>query len=115
MAQSTERILLDEAIKAIFATCETQLAYLRTIFKEYQNRNKLKIPPEELKARTRNIDLLREQINLLKKESKNQSEKENRSRKNKEEGHNTTYYKAQVRGTQKQFVELFSINKETGE
>jgi hypothetical protein len=68
-----------------------------------------------LKARTRNIDLLREQINLLKAESKNQSEKENRSRKNKEDGNNTTYYKARVRGTQKEFVELFSINKETGE
>ena len=69
---SKERILLDEEIKAIFASCETQLAYLRTIFKEYQNKNKLKIPPEELRARTRNIDLLREQINLLKREDKNQ-------------------------------------------
>ena len=46
--QSKERILLDEEIKAIFASSESQLAYLRTIFKEYQNRNKLKIPPKEL-------------------------------------------------------------------
>ena len=56
---STERILLDESMQAIFARCETQLAYLRTVFKEYQNRNKLKLPPEEIKARTRTIDLLR--------------------------------------------------------
>lgn len=32
---SNERILLDEEISNIFARCETQLAYLRTVFKEY--------------------------------------------------------------------------------
>ena len=73
---STERILLDESMQAIFARCETQLAYLRTVFKEYQNRNKLKLPPEEIKARTRTIDLLRHQINLLKAEDKNQLQRE---------------------------------------
>ena len=67
---SKDRILLDEAIKAIFASCEDKLASLRKIFKEYQNRNKLKIPARELNARTDNIDLLRKQINLLKAEDK---------------------------------------------
>ena len=56
---SKDRILLDEAIKAIFVRCEERLASLRRIFKEYQNRNKLKIPARELNARTNNIDLLR--------------------------------------------------------
>ena len=111
--QSKERYFLDEDIKAIFASCESQLAYLRTVFKEYQSRNKLKIPPEELKARTRNIDLLREQINLLRKEFKNQGEREQRNRK--EDRDTSTFYKNRVRGQQKEFVELFSINKETGE
>ena len=67
---SKERILLDEEIKAQFATCENQLQYNRSIFKEYQSRNKLKIPPDELKARTERIDILRKQINLLKMEFK---------------------------------------------
>lgn len=31
----------------------------RAVFKEYQNRNKLKIPRKELEARTQIIDLLR--------------------------------------------------------
>ena len=70
-ANSNDRVVIDEDIRASFASCESQLAHLRMIFKEYQNRNKLKIPPEELKARTKNIDLLRKQINLLKDEFKN--------------------------------------------
>ena len=57
--QSKERILLDEDIKNSFASCETKLAHQRTIFKEYQSRNKLKIPPDELKARTDVNDILR--------------------------------------------------------
>lgn len=32
---SKDRILLDEAIKAIFVSCEDKLASLRKIFKEY--------------------------------------------------------------------------------
>ena len=68
--------MLDEAIKAIFARCEDKLASLRKIFKEYQNRNKLKIPARELNARTDNIDLLRKQINLLKEEDKRQTKME---------------------------------------
>ena len=51
---------MDEDIKAIFASCELKLADLRSIFKEYQNKNKLKLPEVIIKARTQNIDLLRQ-------------------------------------------------------
>ena len=78
---SKERILLDEEIKAQFANCENLLQFQRSVFKEYQNRNKLKIAPDELRARTERIDILRKQINLLKMEFKKQGDREQRQRK----------------------------------
>ena len=57
--------MVDEEIKAKFASCEDELAYLRDLFKKYQEKNKRKISQKEIEARSKNIDLLRKNLNLL--------------------------------------------------
>lgn len=49
----------------MFKTCEEELSYLREVFKRYQEKNKRKISQEEIEARSKNIDLLRRNLNLL--------------------------------------------------
>ena len=115
---SRERIIFEEDIKGKFDSCESQLAHLRQIFKEYQHRNKLKIPPEEIRARTRNIDLLRQQINLLKAEFRTQSEREHQQRQHVGHLHpdsSNMVLKKRAQSQQKEFVQLFGINAETEE
>ena len=68
--QSKERILLDEEIKQIFDAGENALRSLRAVFKVYQNKNKRKVEQIELENRSRNIDLLRKNLNLLQDEFK---------------------------------------------
>jgi hypothetical protein len=63
--QSKERILMDEEIKSMFSQCEDELSYLREVFKKYQEKNKRKISQKEIEARSKNIDLLRKNLNLL--------------------------------------------------
>jgi hypothetical protein len=63
--QSKERILMDEDIKKMFKQCEEELSYLREVFKRYQEKNKRKISQAEIEARSKNIDLLRRNLNLL--------------------------------------------------
>ena len=77
--QSKERILLDEKIKEIFDMCEDALRSLRQVFKVYQNKNKRRVEMVELESRSRNIDLLRKNLNLLQEEFKVQA---NRTKKN---------------------------------
>lgn len=79
--QSKERILLDEEIKQIFDAGEHALREIRAVFKIYQNKNKRKVEQIELENRSRNIDLLRKNLNLLQEEFKlqaNRNKKENR-------------------------------------
>ena len=63
--QSKERVLLDEKVKNMFAEAEDCLKSLRAIFKEYQNKNKRKVEQDELVARSKKIELLRKNLNLL--------------------------------------------------
>ena len=87
--QSKERILLDEEIKGIFDKCEADLTELRSVFKLYQNKNKRKVEQDELEARSRNITLLRKNLNLLGEEFKiqaNKSKKAYRQQKDDEAG-----------------------------
>ena len=70
--QSRERILLDEELKGKFKQAEEELLYLREIFKRYQEKNKRKISQKEIEARSKNIDLLRKNLNLLQDEFKEQ-------------------------------------------
>ena len=66
--QSKERIVLDEAIKLQFDSADEALIVLRKVFKEYQNKNKRKVEPKEIEDRSKNIDLLRKNLNLLREE-----------------------------------------------
>ena len=68
--QSKERILLDEKIKNMFAEAEDHLKALRAVFKEYQNKNKRKVEQDELVNRSKKIELLRKNLNLLQEEFK---------------------------------------------
>ena len=63
--QSKERILLDEKIKGIFDKGEINLKELRNVFKVYQKKNKRIVEHSDLENRSRNIDLLRKNLNLL--------------------------------------------------
>ena len=56
---------MDEEIKNMFKQCEDELSYLREVFKKYQEKNKRKISQKEIEARSKNIDLLRKNLNLL--------------------------------------------------
>lgn len=58
-------IVMDEEIKGMFKSCEEELSYLRDVFKKYQEKNKRKISQNEIEARSKNIDLLRRNLNLL--------------------------------------------------
>lgn len=62
---SLNMLVMDEEIKTMFKTCEEELSYLREVFKRYQEKNKRKISQEEIEARSKNIDLLRRNLNLL--------------------------------------------------
>ena len=112
--QSKERILLDEDLKSTFESAEKKLAHLRTIFKQYQKKNKLLLPETEIKARTRNIDLLRQQINLLRDEFRTQTER-HRIEKAVDQGHVTQVYKKRQRGVQKEFIDIFGSQSKEGE
>ena len=59
---------MDEAIKLQFDSSDEALIALRKVFKEYQNKNKRKVEPAEIVARSSNIDLLRKNLNLLRDE-----------------------------------------------
>ena len=56
----------------MFKQAEDELAYLRDVFKRYQEKNKRKIAQKEIEARSKNIDLLRRNLNLLQDEFKEQ-------------------------------------------
>ena len=62
--------MLDEEIKGMFDICEADLRDLRSVFKSYQEKNKRKLEQFELIQRTKNIDLLRKNLNLLHEEFK---------------------------------------------
>jgi len=66
--KSQERVIVEEKIKEVFSECETLLQYLRDIFQRYQQKNKRKIPEKEIKNRSKNIDLLRKNLNILQDE-----------------------------------------------
>ena len=78
---TNERILLDEEIKGIFDNGEALLRSIRQVFKEYQNLNKRKVEQIELENRSRNIDLLRKNLNLLQEEFKMQQNRSKHSMK----------------------------------
>ena len=63
---------MDEDIKGKFKICEEELSYLRDVFKKYQVKNKRKVSQKDLEARSKNIDLLRKNLNLLQDEFKEQ-------------------------------------------
>ncbi len=65
-------IVQDESIKQFFQQCEEELSYLRDVFKKYQEKNKRKVSQKELENRSKNIDLLRRNLNLLQDEFKEQ-------------------------------------------
>ena len=71
--QSDDRVKLDDEIKKIFDDCDMKLADLRTIFKEYQSRMKHKMPELVILKKSKRIDILRSQVNLLKDEMKSQN------------------------------------------
>jgi hypothetical protein len=58
-------VIADEEIKEKFRQAEDELQYLREVFKRYQEKNKRKISQKEMEARSKNIDLLRKNLNLL--------------------------------------------------
>ena len=62
--------MLDEDIKYIFESSEHLLVYLRDVFKTYQKKNSRKMTKEEIDSRTKTIDLLRNNLNLLQAEFK---------------------------------------------
>lgn len=68
--ESKERILMDEDIKEIFGEAELNLKELRSVFKDYQNKNKRIVEPHEIENRSKNIDLLRKNLNLVQAEFK---------------------------------------------
>ena len=59
---------MDEEIKRCFTTCESNLSQLRTVFKDYQKKNKEQLTKGEILNRTTMIDKLRRNLNLLKDE-----------------------------------------------
>jgi len=56
----------------VIAQCESELAYLRDVFKRYQEKNKWKVSQKELESRAKNVDLLRRNLNLLQDEFREQ-------------------------------------------
>lgn len=84
--QSKERILLDEDIKQIFEIGEQMLRSLRQVFKVYQNKNKRKVEQSELENRSKNIDLLRKNLNLLQEEFKVQASRSKKDFHNRKHG-----------------------------
>ena len=63
--KSKERILIDEEIKKMIASCEEDLKHLRNTFKEFKIKNEKKVEKEELESRSKAIDLIRKNLNLL--------------------------------------------------
>ena len=63
---STERIRHDnETMQPLFDQCNDNLTYLRKVFKRYQKKNERKLSDEEIRARSKTLDILRKQLNLL--------------------------------------------------
>lgn len=63
-----ERVVIDEDIKDFFNSSEQLLIYLRDVFKAYQKKNQRRVPPEDIQMRSKSIDILRNNLNLLKSE-----------------------------------------------
>ena len=57
--------MLDEDVKGMFEHAEALLITLRQLFKTYQKKNQKKVEQSELEARSKNITILRKQLNLL--------------------------------------------------
>ena len=57
----------------MFENGEELLKALRATFKIYQNKNKRKVEQVEIESRSKNIDLLRKNLNLLQEEFKMQA------------------------------------------
>ena len=99
--QSNQRVMLDEDIKYIFESSEHLLVYLRDVFKTYQKKNSRKMTKEEIDSRTKTIDLLRNNLNLLQAEFKQQSER-NSSQKDKTARNG--------KKGNKEFLDVFAVN-----
>ena len=95
-------IVMDEEIKGMFKNCEDELAYLRDVFRKYQEKNKRKLSQQDIEARSKNIDLLRRNLNLLQDEFKEQV---SRMRKD----------IAPVQAQSSEFLDIFAINKNEDE
>ena len=93
---------MDEEIKGMFKNCEDELAYLRDVFRKYQDKNKRKLSQQDIEARSKNIDLLRRNLNLLQDEFKDQV---SRMRKD----------IAPVQASSNDFLDIFAINRNEDE
>ena len=95
-------VVMDEEIKGMFKNCEDELAYLRDVFRKYQDKNKRKLSQQDIEARSKNIDLLRRNLNLLQDEFKDQV---SRMRKD----------IAPVQASSNDFLDIFAINRNEDE
>lgn len=67
---SNDRVVLDTNIDELLQSAEDALKALRQVFKVYQAKNKRIVEPFEIENRSKNIDLLRKNLNLLQQEKK---------------------------------------------
>ena len=99
---SKERVVIDEDLKTKFASAEQLLVLLRDVFKKYQKKNQRRMTKFEISSRSKQIDLLRNNLNLLQSEFNNQIERNS--------GQTATKTKQKGKRKDKEFVDLFAIN-----
>ena len=67
---SNDRAKLDEDIKSTFKATEAQIAFLSNVLKKYQKKNRQVLKREHFEGFSKQIDLLRKNLNLLQDEFK---------------------------------------------
>lgn len=102
--QSKDRVVLDEEIKSLFEQCEQQLQFLRDVFKRYSKKNQRKMTQQEIEARSKCIDILRKNLNLLKDEFSAQQERHQKKEQSKAKT------SSEKKKQNKEFVDIFSLN-----
>jgi hypothetical protein len=98
--------LLDEEIKQMFDIGEQMLRSIRQVFKVYQNKNKRKVEQSELENRSKNIDLLRKNLNLLQEEFRLQAIRSKKEFHGRKHGTDTSSNSGSIKAPP-EFIDIF--------
>ena len=93
-------------MQPLFDQCNDNLTYLRKVFKRYQKKNERKLSDEEIRARSKTLDILRKQLNLLLEELELQDQRFKP---------NPRTAQTKKKGGQREFIDLFGINSDPHE